>query len=279
MGLVAALVVVLGVLQFLGSVAVRSSAQGAAWVGLVPASVAARVDALDTAWPLPQALRLVLARHDLERGELGLAEANIAYLHPSRDRFALEGRLAEARHDDGAAVSAFLQGGDLSDLLGVADGRARRGDLPGAIMLERAAIVRLQGDRTQADALAEAYLHLGMLEQARAYEYAAGTQERQDRERRALVAYTHAAALAPLSIRYVIALGNQQLNLGRISAAVRSFARAREIDPTSAEPLAGLADAALRSHDVAAARAYYARARALDPSSPAVHRLAPRVGS
>lgn len=91
-------------------------------------------------------------------------------------------------------------------------------------------------------------------------------------------AYAHALALAPLEERYLLAFGNQQLNLADLPAAERTFERARDVDPTSAEPLAGLGDVAFRQGDAAGARSYLARARALDPGSAAVRTLALKLG-
>ena len=273
----AALVLLLGAMQILGSVAVRGTAQPGAWVRFVPERFARRVDALDTDLPLPPALRLVLARHALDRGDLALAARDVARMAPSRDRFVLAGDLAEARHDTAAAVAAYMAAGDLAGVQTAVDAQTARGNVAGALELERAAIARLRDDRTQADALAEAYFHLGLLQETQAYAYPVGTPERHANELLAVGAYARASALAPLSLRYLIALGNQQLNLNAIAAAQHSFAHARDVDPTSAEPLVGLADAALRGGDLAAARAYYERARALDPASQSVRRLASRL--
>jgi len=277
--LVAATIFALGILQCLGSVAVRASAERGAWVGFVPPSIGRRVDALETALPLPEALRIVLARHALERGDLDLAARDIARVRSSRDRLALEGGLAEARHDPTAAIAAYLAAGDLAGVRDAVEARVRGGNIDGALALQGAVIVRLQGERTQADALAEAYFELGVLQQTQAYGFYVETPQRRASEVLALHAYLRAVALAPLSLRYLIALGNQQLNLGQLPAASRNFARAHEIDPTSAEPLAGLADAALRRGDTATARSYFTRARALAPSSSALLRLARRLGA
>jgi tetratricopeptide (TPR) repeat protein len=274
----AALVGLLGVAQVLGSVALRADARPGSWVRLVPASFAARVDALDPALPVPETLRIVLTRRDIERGDVLLAARNVARLRPSRDRLVLQGELAEARREPGVAVAAYLAAGDVARVQTAIDGLAARGDLAGALALERAALARLANDRTQADALAEADFHLGLLLQARAYRAPAGAVSDRADEQRALDAYARATQLAPLSLRYLLALGNQQLNVADIGAAERSFARARDVDPTSAEPLAGLADAALRRGDRAAARAYLERARALAPASPAVLRVQRRLG-
>jgi len=59
-----------------------------------------------------------------------------------------------------------LAAGDVVGLQARIDQLAQRGRLDDALGLERDVIVRLRGDRTQADALATASFHLGRLEQA-----------------------------------------------------------------------------------------------------------------
>ena len=90
---------------------------------------------------------------------------------------------------------------------------------------------------------------------------------------RAMAAYVQAVALAPLSEKYLIAAGSQEINLDDARAAQRYFERARDADPTSAQAWAGLAALALRAGDRATARRDAARATRLNPSLPAVQRL------
>jgi tetratricopeptide (TPR) repeat protein len=90
---------------------------------------------------------------------------------------------------------------------------------------------------------------------------------------RAMRAYENAVALAPLSERYLVAAGSQELNLEDTAAAERYFERARDVDPTSAQAWVGLAQVALRYGDRGAARRYLVRAQHIDPASSAVQRL------
>ncbi|GAC1304379.1 MAG: hypothetical protein NVSMB21_04780 [Vulcanimicrobiaceae bacterium] len=267
----------LGLIQALSSVALRERARGA-WIDLVPAPIADAVDRLDPALPLPDALRLVFARAALDARDLARVRAETARLHPSPDRFALEAALALARGDTDAALEAYLAAGDLAGFEARVDGLAASGRTVAALVLQRRMIARLARDRTQADVLAEAAFDLGRLEEQRAYAFAVGSAERHRYELRALDAYLAASRAAPLAERYLLALGNQQLNLARLDAAVATFERAREADPTSADPIAGLGDAAARRGDARAARVFLARARALDGRSPAVERLAHEIG-
>jgi tetratricopeptide (TPR) repeat protein len=272
------LAVAFGAVQAVSSIALRGEGQGGAWPRFVPEALAERVDRIGPTVPLPAALRLVLGREALARGDAGLAALDAAALPPSRDRLALEGGIAEARGDSAAAVRAYLAAGDLSALQAAVDGLVRAGRIPDALALEHAAVDRLAADRTQIDALAQAYFDLGGLEETQAYQFAVGTAVRHDHERAAGDAYAKALALAPFDERYLIAYANQELNLGEIASAERVFERARDADPTSAEPVAGLGDAAFRRGDAAAARAELARARAIDPASAAVARLAKEIG-
>ena len=209
---------------------------------------------------------------------MSLAERDAAGLPASRDRLVLEGGIAEARGDSNAAVRAYLQADDLSGLEHHIDELVTAGRVVEAVALERVLIARLAADRTQVDALAQAYFDLGRSEETRAYQIPVGQSERHAHEVAAGDAYAHALALAPLEERYLLAFGNQQLNLADLPAAERTFERARDVDPTSAEPLAGLGDVAFRQGDAAGARSYLARARALDPGSAAVRTLALKLG-
>jgi len=276
---VLAVIVVLGAVQALSSVALRAKARPGAWVTVVSKPIAAAVDALDPAVPLPSALRLVFARAALQAHDLPRARAETMRLGRSRDRYALEAGLAEARGETATAVAAYLAAGDVTGIEARVEELAAEKRFAEALALGYESIVRLRNDRTQPDALAEASFRLGRLEERQAYALRVGAPERRMHEGRALEAYAAAAKLAPLSLHYLIAYGNQQLNLAQLPAAVRTFERARDADPTSADPLVGLGDAAVRRGDAAVARAYLARARALDPASEAVARLAAAIGA
>jgi tetratricopeptide (TPR) repeat protein len=270
--------VALGAIQAVAAIALRESGRPGSWPGLVPPAVAERVDRTPAWMPLPPALRLVLARGALARGDLPLAVADTRVLPPSADRTALEGGIADAGGDAAAAVSAYLAAGDLAGVERHVDAFVRDGRIAAALALERAAVARLEQDRTQADALAQAFYHVGVLEQARAYELPSSAAERAAHESASAVAYGRALDLAPLDVRYLIAFANQQLNRSELPAAAAAFERARDVDPTSAEPLTGLGEIALRRGDQTTARADLARARALAPASAAVRRLARKLG-
>jgi len=267
-------VIALGAVQAVSSIALRGSAQRGSWVQFVPAGVSARVDSLLPGPPLPPALGLVLARNAVAAGDLPLAERDIARLGPSRDRSALLGRVAEARGDASEAVAEYLAADDLTGLERRIDELAGSGQIPAALELQRGAIAKLQGDRTQADALAHGYFALGRLEETAAYAIPVGAPARHARERDSRDAYANAVALAPLDENYALGYANQLLNVGELEAAKRAFARARDIDPASAEPLAGLGEIALRQGNPVRARAYLVRAQALNPASDAAGRLA-----
>jgi hypothetical protein len=276
--LLLALALVLGAVQCTASIALRGDAQPGSWVGLVPAPLALQIERTDPALPLPPALRLVLAKRALERGDRSAAAGYLARLPQSRDRLALEGTLAESRGDETAALADYLAAGDLDDVERHVNDLAAEFRFDRALPLQQAVVDRLRGDPAQADALARAYYELGGLDEGHAYRLAVASTERDAAERDAAAAYERAVALAPLSERYLIAYGNQLLNVHRADDARAIFVRARDVDPTAAEPLVGLAESALRRGDATDARAYFARARAIDANDPAVGRLARELG-
>jgi tetratricopeptide (TPR) repeat protein len=270
-------VIALGSIQFVSSIALRGSAERGSWVRFVPAGISGRIDRLLPGAPLPPALGLVLARNALAAGDLALAERDVARLAPSRDRSALAGRIAEARGDATGAVADYLAAGDLAGLERRIAELEGVGRIAAALELQHAAIAKLQGDRTQVDALADAYFALGRLEETAAYALAVGTAARHARELDSRDAYGSAVALAPLDENYVLGYANQLLNVGELDAAKRTFLRARDVDPASAEPFAGLGEIALRQGNPARAKLYLARAQSIDASAPAVQRLAREI--
>ena len=245
-----AIAVALGAVQIVSSIALRGSAEPGSWVRLVPETLALRVERIDPAFPLPAPVRLVLAQRAIDENDPARAEAELAKVPESRDRLALEGRLAQARGDAAGAVRAYLAADDLEDIELQVGALARDRNLAAALALQHATIARLEADPTQADALARAYFALGRLEETQAYAFWVGTPQRNAHEVAAGAAYARAVALAPL-----------------------------EADPTSADPFAGLGELAHRRGDEQAARAYLARARSLDAHDEAVLRLARELGA
>ncbi len=264
----------LAVLQGAASLGLRDRAVAGSWVRAVPPAVAWQVERLPPGAPVDGALRVALAREAFARSDFVAAGRQIAALGPSRDRLALEAELALRNGDASTALRDALAAGDLATIDSVTQALVARGDVPGALAVQEAAIARLAADPTQGEALAEAEFRAGRLQEMAAWRYAVGSPVRRAHELAGLTAYTRAVTLAPFAVRYLVALGTQALNVERYALAEATFTRARTVDPTSAEPEAGLGDLALRRGDRAAASAALARARALDPRSAAVHELA-----
>jgi tetratricopeptide (TPR) repeat protein len=251
--------------------ALRDDAQPGSWVRLVPATVAVRVENLDPRFPLPAPLRIVFARDALAAGDVAGAERQIAALGRSRDRTELEALVAERRGDSAAAVRGFLDAGDAGDLERLIVEEQRAGRIDSALVLQEATIERLRTDRSASGALPEAYYRLGLLQQAQAYRLA--PDGRRPDEERSLASYRSAIALAPLAERYLVAAGNEELNLGEYAGAERYFRRAHDVDPTSVDAITGFGDLACRRGQTAQAHAAFATASKMNAAAPSVRRL------
>ncbi len=270
-------ILVLGALQITAAVALRAQAVAFSLAHGAPGIVAGAVDALEPHAYEPEELRRVLGVHALERGDLARAERFAESLHAGPDRSALEGAIAQARGDDAHAIADYLAAGDLVRLEAFIDAIAARGQSARALALQARTIATLQSAGAQNDTLAEAYYRDALLLQAHAYAIGPAAPAGHAFEVRSQAAYARAAALAPLEERYLIALGNQDLNLERLDAARATFEHLRELHPTSVEALTGLADAAIRAHDPAAAAGYLDAAERLAPGSPDVARMRARL--
>jgi tetratricopeptide (TPR) repeat protein len=266
------LFVALAALQFVSSALLRDYAQPYSLVRLLPGDLDASVFGHSGARAPTPALRLLLARQALAERDYALAAKRIEYLPPSRDRAQLAGMLAQARGDHAGAIRSFLLAGDLGGLEREESRVAGSGDTRGAVLLQRQIVLGLENDRTQPDGLAEAWWRLGLAEQLDGYMHYP-ISSRRPWALRAMRAYEHAVALAPLSEKYLVAAGSQEINLDDDADAERYFERARDVDPTSAQAWVGLAQVALRRGDRAAARRYLQRARRIDAALPAVGRL------
>jgi tetratricopeptide (TPR) repeat protein len=275
-GLAVVLALGLGALQAVASIALRDDARAPSWVLAIPAGFAARVDALDPALPLPQQLRLVLARRALVGGRDQLAAAYVAGLAPSPDRAELSGMLAERRGDAAEALRWYVAAGAVDKIEDRVDALAAAGKTGEALGLQASLVERVRGDPAQAAELPEADYRLGLLEQRVAYTL--DISQRGPLQARSLADYERAVALAPQEERYVIAAGNEAINDDDLDKALRYFGRARELDPRSATPVAGFGDIALRRGDRAQALADLRQARALDPAADSVRRLAAKLG-
>jgi hypothetical protein len=278
LGAVGALaVVILGALQVTAAVALHAQAVAPSLAHGVPEAIVGAVASLEPHVYEPEALRRVLGADALARGDLARAARFAQSLGTGADRSALEGAIAQARGDDNAAIADYLAAGDLVRLEDFIDAIAARGDYARAETLQSTAIATLQATGAQSDTLAEAYYRDARLLQAHAYALGATTPAGVAYEVRSQDAYTRASALAPLEERYLIALGNQDLNLGQLDAARATFGHLRDLDPSSVEALTGLADASIRAHDPAAAAGYLDAAAQLAPDSPDVARMRARL--
>jgi len=262
----------LAFVQFVSSAVLRDVGRAYSLPSLLPADMDDRIFGANGARAPTSALRLLLARQALADHNYALAELRLRNVPPGRDRAQLSGMLAEARGDHADAIHDYLVAGDSAGLEREEGRVTASGDTAGAVLLQRQIVASLLGDRTQPDALAEAWWRLGLAEQLDGYMHYP-ISSRRPWQLRAMGAYEKAVALAPLSERYLVAAGAQELNLDDFAAAQRYFERARDVDPTSAQAWVGLAQVALRRGDRAAARAYAARAERIDPQAPAVHRL------
>jgi hypothetical protein len=271
----AAVVVALGAIQFTAATLLRGDAQPGSLLRTLPDGTTREALAGGRA-PTP-ALRLLLARVAVAGAPPDVAQRYVEALPQGAERASLEGTLAEAGGDHAAATAAYLAAGDWAGLEREAQRIETRGDTAGAVVLRRVVVARLARDPTEPDALAEAWWKLGLAEQMDGYHHYP-IDSRRPWVQRAMADYEHAVTLAPLSERYLIAAGSQEINLADDAAARAYFERARDADPTSAQAWAGLAEVALRAHDTATARADLARARRLGPALPQVERLDEQLG-
>jgi len=258
--------VLLGFVQVVSDVLARRAAQPASLVHLLPARVDDRLLVLR-----PQ--RLLAAREALADGDATLAQREIASLGPSRDRSALEGRLAESRGDLHGAAREYERADDYESLERIVTQADRAGDHAWAMQLQRSLLTSLQGDRTHLDAFAEACWELGYLDA----EAALGGRDVRAAGR-SLSAYERAHALAPFNQKYVLSAAYQALALHDLDRAAALFTSSLDADPTSLHAIVGLGDVALLRGHRGRALSYLQRARRIDAASPDVAQLAHRLG-
>jgi tetratricopeptide (TPR) repeat protein len=246
--------------QAVDSLALATYAVAPSWMSYVPLSWRqAAGGAIDGGFPAPAAAHLALVRVALDAGDLDLAARRVAALAPSPDRNVFEGRIAQRRGDLAAAGVDYARGGDAESAARLIDALDAAGNLAGALDLQKRVIAGLPVTPGNAAARADAWWRLGQLYQSQAY--ALPIAARGSLERRAADAYDRAAELAPLSAKFVLAAGNERLNLDDVAAARRAFDALLGQDPHNEDALLGLADAAIRAGDVEAARGFLRRAQ------------------
>lgn len=224
------LLATLGYQQLFSDMLARRAARPASFIRLLPE----RFDAQP--WFTPTQ-RLLIAREALAENDLPATRRALERLAPNSDRAALEGELAERDNDMHEAVSAYLAAGDVVGLARVTTRIQASGDTQGALALQEMITARIEKERTQPDALADAWLRLGQL-----YDLT-GRQmpgKRASYARRAMDAYERAVALAPYSQTYLLNAGYEALYLGNFKRSEALFSRACEADPKSTDARTGL---------------------------------------
>ena len=194
-------------------------------------------------------VNLMLARAELDRGDVVRAHAHALRLPPSVRRSDLLGRIAQARGDQREAVRDFIAAGDVFAIDDEVDLIAKR-DLRAAYALELILKNRLERTSTHPDSLAESLWHLGAL--------ASWLGESST----AMSDFASAVSLSPLTEKYLLGAGFQAYQMRRYPEARSYFARAISVDPLSADAYAGAGLVALRVGDRSAAQAYARRGRA-----------------
>jgi tetratricopeptide (TPR) repeat protein len=224
------LVPVLGAMQIASdAIDARAGVPGSIPARLSPA-LGARIDmVLARAMPLPS-IEAMLARYDLDSGDLAAATAATAQLPGSSVRDELFGQIARSRGDHRLAMEYFLVAPDVAAVQAEID-RWARVDRASAYRLETRLLDRLIALTTHPDAVAQAYWHLGKLETSPLHAL-------QDDQR--------AVALAPFSDTYMLAAASKELTLGRPARAARYYQRILDADPTNRDAIKGLAK--LRNH-------------------------------
>ena len=203
--------------------------------------------------PAPYAFAM-LARAQLDRGDLAQAQRYAAALSPSARRSDLLGRIASRRGDHALAQRYFIAADDVFAIR--AEVKALTASDPAAAYrVEQMFVRRLERTATHPDALADAYWRLGDLASKLAH------------PRLAMAHFRSAVALSPLSAKYLMAAGFQAYDLREDAAARSYFQRAIAVDPGNADAYAGAGMEALRFGDRSAALRYAARSREYGPHS------------
>jgi len=195
----------------------------------------------------------------LHNGDLDGAQQLIATLPDDAQAADLRGRLAEARHDPDAAISAYIRAGDGVRAQSLIDTLSEL-DPPRALLDQMVLVAALEGRTDASEETGQAWWRLGQLQAAAGYRAPA---KRRTLWRTAEASYERALGFAPNEETYLLAAGYQSLANGDLTAAERWYNRAAEVVPNSADAFAGRAWTAAARGDCAAARADLARSRAL----------------
>jgi len=205
--------------------------------GRAPRAVGIAVyGALERIAPAPY-VEQMLARSALESGDLDGAQAHAIRMPANPARNELLAQIADARGQSQLALEYYLVAPDVAAVGRYVTAMGVK-DPVGAYALESDLLAHLEALTTHPDAVAEAYWTLGRLATRRGY---LDPPSRADAWKASLVDYRQAVALAPLSEKYWLALGNQYVLLEDWPSARDAFERARGINPSSVDAAAGLA--------------------------------------
>jgi len=199
---------------------------------------------------------------------LARATFAVSRLAQDQDEEALRARLALLRHDDATAFQAALAAREMDIVNNHIADLAQRRKLAQAIALQQQVIVSLQNQRTSRELEADAYWHLGILENQ-----AATRSNPLQHLVYARNAFEQNVALTPLSGRALLSAGYAELALGNITRAEQCFTSAFNADPSSASAEVGLARIALAQHQRARAQELARKAYRMAPTQGDVVRL------
>lgn len=226
---------------------------------------------LDRIAPAPY-VEIALARQALASGDADGAERYAVRLPGSPLRDELFAAIAMQRGQRVLALEFLLAAPDPNAIEERAQSLASR-QPAAAYEMERLLEVRLARDRTHPDAIAQSYWEMGRFANRTAWQEVPGSKLQRAWLERGLRDFETAAALAPLSERYLLEAANQADLLDDRRRAEQLFERAADIDPSSADALAGLGSIAWQNGDRRAAIAYLERARRSDPNALMVRAL------
>jgi tetratricopeptide (TPR) repeat protein len=201
-----------------------------------------------------------LANEALADGNLDLAQHYAVRMPASQRRDDMLARVALARGQNVLAGEYFFVADDIDELQQRVSALAAN-NVAVAFDFEARIRGRLIALRTHPDAVADSYWISGNLEVQR------------DRLRSALQYYRQAEALAPLDVKYVLAVANTALRAGALSDAQAMYVHGTQVAPGSGDMNAGLGLVALRRGDRAAAERDLERARQLNPNAALVAAL------
>lgn len=229
----------------------------------LPLSVGVRIYGAVAAVAPAAYAEAMLARAALDRGRLADAERAARLLPDSPTRADLLGTIAQRRGDERAAQEYYLE---APDFFAIQRDVNRLAVLHPAMAyaLEMKLHNRLAALTTHPDLVAETNWRLGQLATARSY---ADPKGRRVWLTIGMRDYRRAIAVSPLSVKYLLAAGVQDLALGDPVVAGAYFRRALDVDPANADAYAGLGLAAIRRQDRAGAQRYAEKSRSIDPKS------------